>query len=78
MIVQQWCACGAGVCGESDERATVEAWAAAHPLTCLAGLVPDQPITVSYGCPACAYRSYGRTSAEAAEDLAGHRCRGGT
>lgn len=77
MIVQQWCECGAGVAGEAEERAVVDAWTATHPLTCPAGLIPDQKITGSYGCPACAYRAYGRASAEAAADLAGHPCRGG-
>lgn len=78
MIVQQWCGCGAGVAGEAEEYQTVARWAEEHPRHCTEELVEDQPITVSYGCPACAYRAYGRTSTEAAEDLAGHRCRGGT
>jgi hypothetical protein len=74
MIVQRWCACGAGVAGEADEYQVVARWTAEHPRHCTQGLVADKPITVSYGCPTCAHRAYGRTPAEAVEQLDLHQC----
>lgn len=74
MIVQQWCACGAGVAAEADEHAVVTNWAEEHPRHCTQALVPDQPITVSYRCPTCLYRAYGRTAVEAVDVLDLHRC----